>query len=128
MPTTLTSAVGAILYVYTTLRDPFVSEIPTTILVGEQQDKLDLAHFLGLESVELHPAIGRILHSSLTTIAGCGETLSSNKPRVKLQKIVVGTVMRRLLQVLSIWFSFSGWCYTPDGWDAALVIRTKLRS
>ncbi len=70
-----------------------MSQFPATILLGEQQAKLDLANFLGLESVELHPVIGPLLHSSLATIPGCGATLPSTKSRVKLQKIVVGAVM-----------------------------------
>jgi hypothetical protein len=93
LPTALTSAVGAILHVHTALRDPFVSQFPATILLAEQQAKSDLAHFLGLESVELHPVIGPLLHSSLATIADCGATLPFTKSRVKLQKIVVGAVM-----------------------------------
>ncbi len=72
-----------------------MSKFLATVLLGEQQVKLDLVHFLSLDSVELHPVIGPLLHSSLATIAGCGATLPyiKSRPRVKLQKIVVGAVM-----------------------------------
>jgi hypothetical protein len=93
LPTALTSAVGAILHVQTSLRDPFVARFPAVLRHSELVAKSDLAHFLDLDSIDDHRVIGPLLHSSLAAMAGGGAALPYTKSRVKLQKIIVSAVM-----------------------------------